>query len=281
MQKELAKKSSSLSQIKKKQDLDAFKKRFLALLLTEKTFSFTKIKNCTFDSVILPSKKDIATMQKMYAKNLRTSPELVRKRLLKNFRQRTHSTKSEFFILRYNKETCGFLCLSKLGKAHSPSLKNPLFFVSAINLDPAYIGISLGWKMTQTALDSKSDSASFLLDAISHKSFSARLIEYGFFGYRYWKDLGEPVLDFARDKKIQKLLKTKNLSQSEILSLVRNKKNFSQKIRLIIKKDPSKIPFSLCNNGFFLTRYFFDASLSQWIALFEKTNCSFPQKNKL
>jgi len=206
------------------------------------------------------SEYEINQMRTLYIDSMSGYPDATKDELIKKFNLHTVEAGSRFTILRHNDEIIGFLCFTET----KPGQK----YVSAVTLDPRFQKSYIGEAMLKQTFDREAQENVLGADCIAQKSVSARYIENGFIGVKSWDDQGELILDIIRDDASNaKFFPSKSLTQAEIITLAPLGKLGNAKVETA--DDPKNYPFTFCNNGFVLTRYFRDDTKKKWYFVYE------------
>ena len=203
---------------------------------------------------------EVARMRTLYEGSMKGYPEETSTRLLSEFDTRLLDEQSAFRLFRYKGEVAGFLCFSE----EKPGQK----YVSAVTMDPRFQKAYIGETMIDQAFSEEAKESALGADCVARKSVSARYIENGFIGVKSWDDQGDLIMDIIRDdRRNEHYFSSKKLSQEEITRLAPLGRY--GEAHIITVADPKEHAFSLCNEGFVLTRYFKDPKNKKWYLVYE------------
>ncbi len=202
-------------------------------------------------------REDRRVMRAMYAENYTDNPR-VQDELLKKFDSSIADTsgKDRFFVFRHNGAVKGFYRLKETAPGQ--------YYFASFNIDPTYKGYKLGETMLEESLDSIAKDSILAADCDSKLPISAKYIETGWVAVRYWDDYGDKVLDIVRNDKERNRYIGKQLRKEDIVA--------GRVLKELLVKtagEQKDLPFGLCNEGYVLTRMFFDRGTKKHYAVFE------------
>jgi hypothetical protein len=127
-------------------------------------------------------------------------------------------------------------------------------YAGSLNIDFDFRSSKLGETMMEQTILKEAETV--ILDAVcdADKHLTEKYIELGFVGTRYWLDNEVPTLDIVFDQENNMRLKTRGLSQEQIIRSVNNG-SVSPSYRLLATTERPDFSTEL-REGEILTRYF-------------------------
>ena len=232
-------------------------------------FSLEDINSSSFKETLGTniSPQQVAEMKQIYATNQSANPE-VQNELVSNFESRLKDGKTWFYTFSYSGNTQSFIAFTPKEDGSS--------YASAFNVAPDARGYKIGEAMLHEAMDKEAHEHILTADCDSTLPISAKYIETGWVATRYWDDHGDKVLDITRNDKERERYLGKQLSNEDIIA-----GKVADELRVETGGEQKDLPFHLCNEGFVLTRMFFDQKGRQHYAVFEPVPPAHTEQEKV
>lgn len=201
------------------------------------------------------AESDISTMRSIYSHNQKESA--VHDSLLASFDKKVRDPKTRFSIFKRQDAVQSFVAFSDKGDS---------LYMSAFNVSPAARGYKIGETMLDQVVEQEAKENTLVADCDSKLPISSKYIETGWVATRYWDDHGDMILDIIRDDTERDQYVSKKLPKEEIVA-----RHVPDKVIVKTASEQKDLPFELCNQGYTLTRMFFDQKMNQHYGVFEPT----------
>jgi len=215
--------------------------------------NFDEIKNTSFEIIDAErlTAEEAKVMIEIYKMNAEKQydSQYTNKLLLK-FEEATKNPKSKFYIFKYKNKIQGFVRFDKLDKNRQ--------FAASFNIAIEAQNSRLGEMIIDQAIKKEAENSVLEANCVPDIPNSAKYIESGFVGTKNYTDNNQDLLWIEWNNKFNnEKYKTKKLNQQEIIDLSKESKRLLN-IKIVSSPKQAGIPLNSLNEGFVLTRYFFN-----------------------
>lgn len=243
-----------------------FLNSFRTLKESDQEVSLEDIKNSKFEQKEGGSilETDVSAMRNIYDMN--QSEMGAHDEILSHFDERVKSPDAHFYIFKWQEKIQSFV-------AFEPSKRIPgALEASSFNVDPSARGYKIGEAMLDEAIAKEAKGHVLEAECYTQLAISSKYIETGWVGEGFFAEPGkkkgttDTLLNIRRDDAGNKALWGKSLSTEEIIAHT----DLPLGVLVDTADTQSKLRFQLCNEGYLLTRMFFDKSHGVYVGVFEK-----------
>lgn len=220
-------------------------------------FSLDDITNSSFQKVLGTeiAPEQLEQMRSMYETNQSANPA-VQQELLNSLAKKISDGKTNFYLFSYMNNIQSFVALTPSGDG--------TLYASAFNVAPDARGYKIGEAMLIEVIDKEAREHVLVADCNASLPISAKYIETGWVATRFWNDHGDKILDIRREDTRNNEYSGKKLSKEDIIA-----GKVPHRTLVETSNEQKNLPFSLCNEGYILTRMFFDQETARHYAVFE------------
>ncbi len=220
----------------------------------EKGIDLEQIKDLTFTSNTKAresmSEQDIERMRAIISKNYEKYPKEFAQKVAASEEDALSKDTSSFYTLRYKGTIVGFDRFDELGATQDGRRK---LYCGSLNTDSDFGNGKLGEVLIEQSILKESEQAVIEVDCNPRAIISQRYIKLGFVATQSYNYEGIPSLHIVMDRAMNPSLRTKSISQQEVIERADSGDSTEQEI---FQTTPDVPNFSPLERGFVLTQFF-------------------------
>lgn len=202
------------------------------------------------------SSDDYSSAYAIYKNNQESNSPENQRILLEKFEKKAKNPNARFHLFKWGSDLQAFVVFENLSDRGS--------YMSAFNVKKEVRGYKIGEAMLTQVINGEATHHVLEADVVATNPIIPKYLETGWVATRYWDDHGDMILDITRDDTEREQCLGKQLSAENIVS-----GHVPTNVIIETASEQKDLPFELCNQGYVLTRMFFDREKSQYYGVFE------------